>query len=306
MRFARLNFALLLTLCVGTPAALGDIASTSTRPDLVAESVGIDDAGSIVAVVVNRGLAVTVPFSVEVDLDGHTRRALTFTSADQIRGTRAPMGRTSLGEKRGGGQNLTLPFQQNEKRTLKITELNTGICSGSHTLKLRVDAGAVIKEADENNNQTARTLQAPCPDLIPGKEAKINKFEGRWEWRHAFWAKNAGTATSPPSRIHLKFYYMDVTVWKLHADLVLDVPQLRPGQESRALVTKLRYRTKYLWDVPTGDAHKQNKRNGYKWEFWVDSTNGVSESNEQNNDLKMQGEYPQHDALETGPSGSFH
>ncbi len=307
MRFHQLSFIALLIPFAGAGVALGEVASTSNRADLVAESIGINDAGSIIAVVANRGTAVTTPFVVEVELDGHTRRTLTFTDGRQTRGAGLPAGGTALGAKPGAGRNLMLPFQQNEKRTLRVTELNAGICSGSHTLKLRVDAGAVIKEADENNNQIARTLEAPCADLIPVTDGgKINKFQSRWEWRHAFWAKNTGTATSPPSRIRLKFYYMNVTVWKLHADLVLDVPRLEPGQESRALVTKLRYRKKYLWDVPTGDAFKQNKRNGYKWEFWVDSTNVVSESNEQNNGLNREGEYPQHDALETGPSGSFH
>jgi hypothetical protein len=62
----------------------------------------------------------------------------------------------------------------------------------------------------------------------------------------------------------------------------------------------------YLWDVPSGDVHKQHEMKGYKWEFWVDSTNVVTESNEQNNQLGMEAHYPHHGALETGPSGSFH
>lgn len=66
MRFHRLSFISLLLLFAGARVALGDVASTSNRADLVAESIGIDDAGSFVAVVANRGLAVTATFAVEV------------------------------------------------------------------------------------------------------------------------------------------------------------------------------------------------------------------------------------------------
>lgn len=256
MRFHRLSFIALLIPFVGAGVALGDVASTSNRADLVAESIGIDDAGSIVAVVANRGTAVTTSFVVEVELDGHTRRTLTF-------GAGMPAGRTALGAKPGAGRNLMLPFQQNEKRTLRVTGLNAGICSGSHTLKLRVDAGAVIKEANENNNEVARALAAPCPDLAVAS-IKKNYNRTRTQYVAEVVVVNQGTGTTPHFSVATQAT-AGTGILTLPDGGATQYPALAPGQ-----TLKLR----------TGVAHAFES---LRVKVWLDVGNVVKEANEANN-----------------------
>ena len=52
------------------PVVRAEDASVQNQPDFAAASIDIDHAGPIVAAVANRGVAVTAPFVVEVELDG--------------------------------------------------------------------------------------------------------------------------------------------------------------------------------------------------------------------------------------------
>lgn len=258
----RLSFMLLL-LFVGAPAALGDVASTNNRADLVAESIGIDDSGSIVAVVANRGIAITTPFVVEVELDGHTRRTLTFTGAGRTRGASMPTGRTGFGAKGGAGQNLALPFQPHETRTLKITEFNTGVCSGSHTLRLRVDTSAAVKEANENNNEVSRALAAPCPDLAVAS-IKKNYNSARTQYVAEVLVVNQGTGTTPHFSVATSAN-AGTGILTIPGGGATQYPPLAPGQ-----TLKLR----------TGMAHAFES---LRVKVWLDVGNVVKESDEANN-----------------------
>ena len=130
---------------------------------------------------------------------------------------------------------------------------------------------------------------------------KFLTFQNRMEWRYAFWARNNGNATSRVSRIRLKFYHRGSRgyfPWTLHADIHLDIPSLKSGEESRALVARIIYHRRSLGAVP--------QDHQYKWEFFVDDGNQVAESNEENNVYRHEGYHVKHDVLETGPSGGFH
>jgi hypothetical protein len=262
---------------------------------------------------------ITVP----VEAGADTRVKVGILSTEGITGrykVYAEAGANEVYSGSTGGERVVLAAGRYRVRTMsgtedtvtirdgEVTNVAMGGLAGAQTADSTVPISKPTPQPPISTTET-QVMKPPAglPDLIPVSDGgKKKKFQSRWEWRHAFWVKNAGTSTSRRSQIRLKFYYMDVTVWKQHAELFLDVPQLQPGEESRALVTRLLYREMYLWDVPSGEVHKQHEMKGYKWEFWVDSTNVVPESNEQNNHLGMEATYPHHGALETGPSGSFH
>lgn len=145
------------------------------------------------------------------------------------------------------------------------------------------------------------------PDLIPVTDSgRFLTFQSRTEWRHAFWVRNVGTATSPGSRIRLKVYYRrgfyagTEQPWTLHDDVTLDVVEpLKPGQESRALVSRILYGNS---DAPSpNDLPEQ-----FKWEFTVDDGDGNHESNEANNQMVHITTHAGGGKFETGPSGKFH
>lgn len=157
-------------------------------PDLVALSLDISDSGDLVVVLINRGVPVTTPFVAELHVDGHTRRTLSFVAAGSASRSAPGRGDASL--------NLTLPLQKNEKRTLVIKNLDVGVCSGNHSLKLVVDPAAAVREVHENNNETSRSLAAPCPDLAVAS-IKKNYNSARTQYVGEVIVVNQGTGTTP-------------------------------------------------------------------------------------------------------------
>lgn len=163
--------------------------------------------------------------------------------------------------------------------------------------------------------------KAGLPDLVPVTDSgRQLEFTSRFETRYAFWARNAGDAPSPGSRIRLKVSYRPyhegytatTRPWTQHANITFDiVPILRPGQESRALVSRI-LEWSFSGNPLAIDARNWKQPHGdqveFRWEFIVDDGDGNHESNEANNLMVLV------DTLglwrgwkfETGPSGKFH
>jgi subtilase family serine protease len=146
----RLRWCLLLAALVSAPAFA---AQNPKGSDLTATNLGFDPrTGAVSFELVNRGgVAVTQPFRIDAWRDSLQ------TSIEFVAGKTLAV--IALRSSR------SVPIQPYEQRRVLVEELKVDQCSGSHSIKIAIDAGSAVAELDETNNQMQRSLAAPCPDL---------------------------------------------------------------------------------------------------------------------------------------------
>lgn len=158
MTNCRLLISAALVLIAATAAGQvrrPDLTATALgQPDLIVSDVRIGTDGRMVFDIRNASPAVvTTPFQVDAWLDGYLRETFFIGGVKSV-----PV---------NGPRVLptTLPFGANERRTFVLQQVKVDLCSPDHSLKVVVDTGGAVAEANKNNNTMTWSGATPCPDL---------------------------------------------------------------------------------------------------------------------------------------------